>query len=251
MRENEFVESYIEAWNRHDPKKVAGHLARDGVYFDMPTQRHLARDEFIDHLKNYFRLDNSFYKIVGEVLVAQHTIAFQYRASPRDQDDSESGWMGAEFVTLVGDTAVRIEDYYSDPKLSRPAEKNGQRYAKSGLSAAGLHAVTGRLNELMDGDRVYMDPQLSLPQLAATLGCSVNHLSQAINEGHGVSFFDFINGYRIREATSILQSEESTVRSILDVALEVGFNSTSTFYAAFKKATGQTPAQYRRQSVQD
>ena len=103
-----------------------------------------------------------------------------------------------------------------------------------------------RLSEAMDRERVYLESHLSLPQLAGMLGCSVNHLSQAINEGHHVSFFDFVNRYRVQEATRILASGANESISILDVALQVGFNSTSTFYAAFKKATGRTPAHFRQ-----
>ncbi|MFT5710358.1 MAG: AraC-like DNA-binding protein [Halioglobus sp.] len=243
-----FVESYVDAWNQHDPKQVADHLSQDGMYFDMSTKQHVAREDFIDYLKNFFREDNNHYTIVGEVLSGESTISFQYRECPGDCDDPESGWMGAEFLTVVGDTAVRIEDYYSDSQLARRHVGSGQRYAKSGLSAAGLHAVTGRLDDVMEGERVFMDSELSLPLLAERLGCSVNHLSQAINEGHGVSFFDYINRYRVQEATSIFKQEMGSASSILDVALAVGFNSTSTFYAAFKKTTGQTPAQFRRNS---
>jgi AraC-like DNA-binding protein len=248
METTDFAESYVEAWNRRDPKQVADHLSHDGMYIDMAAKQNVARNEFIDYLKNFFRQDNNHYTIVGEVLAGENTIAFQYRECPGDHDDPESGWMGAEFLTVVGDTAVRIEDYYSDTQLARRHEGVGQRYAKSGLSAAGLHAVTGRLVDVMEEERVFMDPELSLPLLAERLGCSVNHLSQAINEGLGVSFFDYINRYRVQEATCILEQEAGNVSSILDVALAVGFNSTSTFYAAFKKTTGQTPAQFRRKS---
>ncbi|MFT6957305.1 MAG: AraC-like DNA-binding protein [Halieaceae bacterium] len=248
---NDFIESYLDAWNRHDPKQIADHLSHDGIYLDMSTKQHLAKDEFIEYLKDYFRQDNNHYTIVGEVLAGERTISFQYRECPLDGDHPEDQyWMGAEFLTVVGGTAVRIENYYSDTYLARHYEGSGQRYAKSGLSAAGLYAVTGRLSVVMEEERMFMDPQLSLPQLAERLSCSVNHLSQAINEGHGVSFFDYINRYRVLEATSILKQKTGSASSILDVALAVGFNSTSTFYAAFKKTTGQTPAQFRRESAQ-
>jgi AraC-like DNA-binding protein len=245
----DFVESYFAAWNRHDPRQVAEHLASGGTYCDIPAQQQLARDEFVSHLREYFRQDTHCYTLVGEVLTGQDTIAFQYRVSPQDHSSPDTAWMGAEFITMNGDSAIRIEDYYRDPALAgrvaaAPAEK--QRYAKSGLSPAGLRAVKVRLVEAMEKEQVYLDSHLSLPQLAAILGCSVNHLSQVINEGHGVSFFDFINGYRIRDATRLLSSGAETPASILDVALAVGFNSTSTFYAAFKKVTGETPAKYRR-----
>jgi AraC-like DNA-binding protein len=76
--------------------------------------------------------------------------------------------------------------------------------------------------------------------------CSVNHLSQAVNSGFGMSFFDFLNSYRIEEAKTMLSQCDPRSQAILDVSFAVGFNSNSAFYAAFKKATGQTPAQYRR-----
>jgi len=249
MLTSEFVESYFDAWNRHDPKQVADHLSRGGTYFDIPAQQELARDELVSHLRDYFRQDNHCYTLVGEVLAGESTIAFQYRASPEGDEDPATGWIGAEFITMEGDSALKIEDYYREPQLiGRVAagSSHGRRYAKSGLSASGLRAVTVRLSEAMNEDRAYLDSHLSLPQLAAMLGCSVNHLSQAINEGHGVSFFDFVNRHRVAEATRILASGGNETASILDVALQVGFNSTSTFYAAFKKATGQTPAHYRR-----
>ena len=249
MLTSDFVESYFDAWNRHDPTRVADHLAKGGTYFDIPQQQLLARDELVSHLRDYFRRDNHCYTLVGEVLAGRDSIAFQYRASPEDEEDSTAGWMGAEFITMEGDSALKIEDYYREPQLaSRVANgsSSARRYAKSGLSASGLRAVSVRLSEAMNNERVWLDSHLSLPQLAAMLGCSVNHLSQAINEGHGVSFFDLVNRYRVQEATRILASNASTTTSILDVALNVGFNSTSTFYAAFKKATGRTPAHFRR-----
>ena len=64
-----------------------------------------------------------------------------------------------------------------------------------------------------------------------------------------MSFFDFLNSYRIREAKSMLIHQDSLSQSILDVSFAVGFNSNSAFYAAFKNATGQTPAQFRRKTL--
>jgi len=249
MLTSDFVESYFDAWNRHDPMRVADHLAKGGTYFDIPSQQLLARDELVSHLRDYFRRDNHCYTLMGEVLAGEQSIAFQYRASPEGEEDSIAGWMGAEFITMEGDSALKIEDYYREPQLTSRVTRgssNARRYAKSGLSASGLRAVSVRLSEAMDNERVYLDSHLSLPQLATMLGCSVNHLSQAINEGHGVSFFDLVNRYRVQEATQILTTSANKTISILDVALEVGFNSTSTFYAAFKKATGRTPAHFRR-----
>jgi AraC-like DNA-binding protein len=243
----EFVASYIDAWNQHDPGGVAEHLARNGVYLDIPEQQKLARDELITYLNEFFTQDNSHYSLVGEVLTGENTIAFQYRACPIGLEKENVGWMGAEFITMDGEVANRIEDYYRSPDLGTASPSGGvQRYAKSGLDGQGLRQLMEQLNVLMKEQRVYLDSELSLPQLAEQLGCSVNHLSQAINAGFGMSFFDFINRLRVQDAIELLCVKQSEVPAILNVALAVGFNSTSTFYAAFKKSTGQTPAQYRK-----
>ncbi|MEM9397592.1 MAG: helix-turn-helix transcriptional regulator, partial [Pseudomonadota bacterium] len=65
---------------------------------------------------------------------------------------------------------------------------------------------------------------------------------------YSMSFFDYINQFRVREAAHMLRQPDCRFPAILDVALSVGFNSTSTFYTAFKKETGQTPAKYRREA---
>jgi len=258
MSSTDFVASYIDAWNHHDAGGVAEHLTKDGTYCDVPVQQQITRDELVVHLKDFFASDSRHYILVGEVLTAENSIAFQYRACPANRVDDESGWMGAEFITMSGEVADKIEDYYQDPSLTRRGRTGAdlargvgiQRYAKSGLDTTGLQKVMAELTELMEAERVYLQSDLSLPQLAARLGCSVNHVSQAINAGFGVSFFDLINQYRVQDAMGILRTKEPVVPAILDIALAVGFNSTSTFYAAFKKATGQTPAQYRREMEQ-
>jgi AraC-like DNA-binding protein len=102
----------------------------------------------------------------------------------------------------------------------------------------------------MGMDKVYLESELTMPKLADLVNCSVNHLSQAVNSGFGMSFFDFINSYRIEEAKLMLQHNDSQAQAILDVSFAVGFNSNSAFYAAFKKSTGQTPAQFRRRFVE-
>lgn len=246
----DFVASYFEAWNHRDAGAVASHLASDGTYCDMPLQRTLSGPELVAYLQDYFAGASNRYRLVGEILSGESTIAFQYQAFPRDGGEGAS-WTGAEFVTLEGDTAVQIEDYYRSPDLELAGahddpqwQRRVQRYAKSGLDEDALQQVMRRLETLMEQEHCYLRADLTLPQLAREMGCSVNHLSQVINAGCGMSFYDFVNGYRVRRATQLLADTDA--RPILDIALSVGFNSSSTFYSAFRKVTGRTPAQYRK-----
>jgi len=246
----EFVESYFQAWNRQDAKGIADHLTINGTYLDIPIQQQLAHDELVDNLRESFTHGNNYYELVGEVMSGENCIAYQYRVLSIDRDSGEVigvPWFGAEFITMKGDSAVRIADYYQifDPEQTSPS-RSVQKYAKSGLSVEQLEHYKSQLTKLMLSEQVYLSPDLTLPKLAALVECPVNHLSQVINAGFNMSFFDYLNHYRIEEARKLLGQEDHQLRAILSIAFEVGFSSNSAFYAAFKKSCGQTPAQFRR-----
>lgn len=102
-----------------------------------------------------------------------------------------------------------------------------------------------RLDKLMYEKELFANPNLKLHDVAGEMHISGHQLSQFLNEHMGKNFTLFVNDYRIQEACKILESE--TNLSIEGISSEVGFNSKSTFFAAFKKAKGITPAQYQQQ----
>ena len=257
MQAAQFVESYFDAWNHRDPKGVADHLTADGIYCDIPENVQRSHDELVTSLTEFFSNDRHRYELIGEILAKGNTIAFQYQICPPGNADEQSSATlvsGAEFMTLNGDAAMTITDYYDVPGLARPpklarlashqAQKN--KYAKSGLDAAQLLDYKTRLEKIMHEQQAYLRPDLTLPRLATAVQCSVNHLSQVINAGFGMSFFDYLNQHRIQHARTLLGNLDERNGAILNIAFTVGFNSNSAFYAAFKKCVGQTPAQYRR-----
>ena len=257
VRTADFVQSYFDAWNHRDPEAVAHHLAAEGTYLDVPDNEQSSRDELIVDLHQFFADFRHRYELIGDILEGRNTVAFQYRMySPRaaQHGAGEDCIYGAEFMTLRGDAAMTITDYYEIPgadKVSRftglgSRRSEGPKYAKSGLTDDQLAEYKQRLERVMNVERVYLRPDLTLPELAKAVGCSVNHLSQVINAGFGMSFFDYVNRYRVDHAKTLLSELESPGDSVLNIAFSVGFNSNSAFYTAFKKCVGQAPAQYRR-----
>jgi len=257
MHTARFVESYFNAWNHGDPKGVADHLTADGVYCDIPQQQQRTHDELITTLSDFFASHRLRYELIGDVLASRDTIAFQYRACRAGEvevDKNPGAYTGAEFMTLHGDAAATITDYYDIPGMTKPAklaplsssEVRQHKYAKSGLSDERMAEYKNRLESIMRSEQAFLLSDLTLPKLANAIGCSVNHLSQVINSGFGLSFFDYLNGYRISYARDLLATPGGKSAAILNIAFTVGFNSNSAFYAAFKKCVGQTPAQYRR-----
>lgn len=243
MRATEFVDSYFDAWNHRDPKGIADHLSTDGIYLDVPENARRSPDELIIYLNEFFANFRHRYELIGEILNSKNTIAFQYRMFLFESDgnrESPDSYHGAEFMTLYGDTAMTITDYYDIPIKTQV-----HKYAKSGLTSDQLLKHKQRLDLIMRSQKVYLKPDLTLPKLAEVVGCSVNHLSQVINSGFGTSFYDYLNRYRIEHARELLAKLNSQSTAILNIAFTVGFNSNSAFYAAFKKRVGITPNQYR------
>ena len=253
MRATDFVESYLDAWNHHSPEDVADHLAVDGVYCDIPEHAESSRDELASTLRRFFSQFRHRYELVGDVLTNRDSIAIQYRMIP-DEGSADTVYSGAEFITLTASGALVIRDYYDvpDDRLSnapRVAERlttTRRKYAKSGLDRATLKRYRERLDDLMRSEQIYLRSDLTLPQLARIMNCSVNHLSQVINAGCGESFFDYVNRHRIDRARALLAEHPDGSSPVMDVAYSVGFNSGSAFYSAFRKYAGTTPARYRR-----
>lgn len=118
-------------------------------------------------------------------------------------------------------------------------------YARSALSVAQCVEMANELASLMEREGLYADSQLDLQMLSQRSGWPPNYVSQALNQGRGQNFFEFVNGFRVAAAARYL-ADPHDGRTILDIALVCGFGSKSTFNAVFKRLTGHTPSAYRR-----
>ncbi len=105
--------------------------------------------------------------------------------------------------------------------------------------------VAARIQATMHQDQLYLQPELTLAELAAALNLAPRSVSEVINLYFKQNFAEFINSYRIEAAKRRLLAEETRDESILELLYAVGFNSKSTFNAAFKLKTGLSPSQYR------
>jgi AraC-like DNA-binding protein len=102
------------------------------------------------------------------------------------------------------------------------------------------------LKTYMVNKKPYLNPSLNIEDLASQINLAARDLSVLINNHLNQHFFDFVNGYRIRNAMEILQDANQKNLTILEVLYDVGFNSKSSFNTAFKKHTGTTPTEFRR-----
>ena len=136
-----------------------------------------------------------------------------------------------------------IEGRHEYEFYKRPSVR---KYLKSGLDNDEKKLLLMQLNNYMNTQKPYLDPELNLKTLSDQLKTSPHKLSQIINESLNKNFFDFINEYRVEEMKKILLDPNYQKYSITPLAYECGFNSISAFYNIFKKQTSKTPAEYRK-----
>jgi ligand-binding sensor domain-containing protein/AraC-like DNA-binding protein len=128
----------------------------------------------------------------------------------------------------------------------RRLRREQMKYSTTSISGERMEAALTELITLIEEERIYLDPDITLQKLAKRLKIHYNHLSRIINERFGMSFKNYINRYRVEEAKRRLADPAERDRNILDIMYDSGFYSKSTFNTAFRKFTGTSPSEYRK-----
>ncbi|PUB30777.1 AraC-like DNA-binding protein [Elizabethkingia sp. YR214] len=105
------------------------------------------------------------------------------------------------------------------------------------------------LKKIMVEKEPYLDSSLTIQDLAEQVKMPVKDLSTLINLYIDKHFFDFVNEYRIEKAMQMLKDPSQKELTVLEILYQVGFNSKSSFNTSFKKYTGKTPTDYRKQAL--
>lgn len=124
-------------------------------------------------------------------------------------------------------------------------DQGEKKYEKSGLKDDDAARYLLALEDYMEKDKPYLDPDLTIADLSGRLGIPRHYLTQVINERLNKNFYLFVNEYRVREAMEIIADPAFSGHTILRIAYDVGFNSKSAFNAIFKRLTSRTPTEYR------
>lgn len=124
--------------------------------------------------------------------------------------------------------------------------KTGKMYQTSPLSNKDKQSYLIEIEQFMQSNKPYMNPDLNLNELAERCNIPVHYVSQVLNEQLNQNFYTFINNYRIDEAKRILTDPHNNDMTILEILYEVGFNSKSVFNTAFKKQVNMTPGNFKK-----
>ena len=153
-----------------------------------------------------------------------------------------------EAVPRTGGAPLEAAGPDAEPAAAGPAAVPARdtKYAKATIAPAVADAIVERLEQAMQVDRLYLQCDLNLAELAAAVQARPHQLSQVLSTRMGLSFFEYVNRLRVEAVKSTLARPSAVGRPLLEIALECGFGSKSTFNEAFKRATGMSPTDYRR-----
>ncbi|RYY76858.1 MAG: AraC family transcriptional regulator [Gammaproteobacteria bacterium] len=128
--------------------------------------------------------------------------------------------------------------------LQQLVEVSQLNYSASTLKDMDVKPYVEKLEQLMSQAKLYQNEKLNLGMTAEAVGLSPHQLSELVNREFAMNFSRYIREQRVKAAKAILVNEPSS--SVLSISLEVGFNTQSNFYAAFKEITGVSPGAYRK-----
>ena len=153
------------------------------------------------------------------------------------------------FIFFLGFWGYQQGEVFNINSNSKPAEQEISEISESNTSENQhnekhfkLEALL--LRELMKKEKPYLEPSLTIHDLAAKMEMPAHQLSKVINKEFRCNFFEFINKYRIDDFKQRAFSPNYKNMTILAIALDCGFNSKSAFNRIFKDVTGLTPGDY-------
>ncbi len=128
-----------------------------------------------------------------------------------------------------------------------PLLQLNKRYTGSSLKDSDQTALYIKLCTLMQQEKLYLNPELSLKELANRLRTNTRYLSQVINTLAGLNLQNFINSYRVELVKKRILEDEVEDYTLYGIAQQCGFKNKSTFYKVFREITGLTPKDFIRQ----
>ena len=160
-------------------------------------------------------------------------------------------WLVFSSVTYcLGYFAMNQPELFKLPEESLDEDHPLETLGNTEDTKEDISPMKNKLGDMMAKEQPFLNPKLTLAELADMMDTTPHNLSKIINEGFGKNFFDFVNTYRVEEFKKMIQQNAHKKQTLLAIALEVGFNSKTAFNRSFKKLTDMTPGKYLK-ALQD
>ena len=144
---------------------------------------------------------------------------------------------------------TEVENPSVEPSDSSPRCPHAELSADSLLTQAQIEQIGDLLQKSMEHEKIFLNPKLTLPELAFHIDMNKTYLSFYLNQIEGVTFYEYLNRLRVEEVCVRIDTmlSQHDRKPLSEVSRECGFNSMSTFNRAFTRLRGITPGDYLRQ----
>ncbi len=155
------------------------------------------------------------------------------------------------FVTIRGKLNPQIYQLRILESSPLPVSEKEIKYSNKNILEENkeLTLLSLQVQKIIKEEKLYKEMGLSVNELADKIGSQTYLVSQAINSCLGKNFYELINRYRVEEAKSLLKDETMNYLSIVGIGFEAGFNSKTAFNTSFKKYTGVTPSEFKKNNT--
>lgn len=174
--------------------------------------------------------------------------------------DISAGKTVSRVTFIISSLVIYIIGYFSmkQPEIRQMSENRTDesdqsaktlKYENSRIEDDVIAQYMKELSAYMESKKPYLNPDITLKDLADALSLTYHDLSQVLNAGFKMNFYNYVNTFRINEAKNILSDPKRSDNKILSVVYESGFKNKSNFNTFFKKITGMTPSEYRKNAI--
>lgn len=145
---------------------------------------------------------------------------------------------------LTNYIAFEVDGNFVTEEVPLPLLDLREKYSSSSLKGIEELRLYVKMRQLVEQEKLYLSPSLSLREVASQLDTNTKYLSQVVNHHAGCNFQHFINRYRIEEVKEKIKDGQFANLTLFGIARQCGFQNKSTFYKVFKEITDQTPKEY-------
>ena len=247
------VDDYFDAWNQQDVEAMLALFSDEAFFCDAFWQERCLGKELERYFRESFDEEGYFYELTDDPVAFDGGVAFAYAAYDQRADDGgRKLYDGIELIAIEEDRIAGVIAYYAvlepitlaDVARTVFMHKGRTRSVSTGLPAARASRFRNLIESLFEDEKLYLDPNLTLSQIADELGCPVNQLTEIISTQFGSSFYSLLDRHRAGYAKELLLEPSDDPDYIYRVCIESGFRSFDRFNESFRRFFNESPEEF-------
>lgn len=259
MNTEEIVKKYIDAWNQQDVPGLLELMHPGAAYYDAFWAETCVGCDLAQYFQDAMHEEPYWYEQIGDTISTERGVAFRYCAHQGSGlRKGEPEHYGAEILVLQDGKILTVTDIYCSANsacLKEVAQLAERRHGlpshtKNGLGALKKAQIKDGLSSSIEEDKVHLNPNITMSELAEKIGCTLDQLSIVIESQFQSDFGKFLDIQRIEYAKALLERDPDCWRVRDRASSFAGFTSAKKFSKRFVDIVGVTPEDFCRQPQQ-